>query len=178
MNTVEEHETCTYYLTVTTNYMLWDTTVTLERHMGPSQYKDRLSQVMGIPMLKIRRSRDRLIFNMVIPILVRRHLYIETCPRSISPKEHKLFQLVGMVFTNHVYFKCVSARKTDSSALAMELDVSCTNPLISYLMRTDICNHKADTLSRADCRFAPSQWEIALLCNDASHWLGASLESA
>ena len=24
----------------------------------------------------------------------------------------------------------------------------------------------------------PSQWETALLCNDISHWLGASLESA
>ena len=35
---------------------------------------------MGIPMLKIRRSRDRLIFNMAFPILVRRHLYIETPP--------------------------------------------------------------------------------------------------
>ena len=32
---------------------------------------------MGIPMLKIRRSWDCLIFNMEIPILVRRHLYIE-----------------------------------------------------------------------------------------------------
>ena len=31
---------------------------------------------------------------------------------------------------------------------------------------------------RADYRFAPSQWETALLCNDVSHWLGASLESA
>ena len=30
----------------------------------------------------------------------------------------------------------------------------------------------------ADSRFAPSQWETALLCNDVSHWLGASLESA
>ena len=30
---------------------------------------------------------------------------------------------------------------------------------------------------RADSRFAPSQWETALLCNDVSHWLGASLES-
>ena len=39
---------------------------------------------MGIPMLKIRRSRDRLIFNMGIPILVRRHLYIETAPRTLS----------------------------------------------------------------------------------------------
>ena len=31
---------------------------------------------------------------------------------------------------------------------------------------------------RGDHRFAPSQWETALLCNDVSHWLGASLESA
>ena len=33
-------------------------------------------------------------------------------------------------------------------------------------------------LVRADSRFAPSQWETALLCNDVSHWLGANLESA
>ena len=26
-------------------------------------------------------------------------------------------------------------------------------------------------------RFAPSQWETALLCNDVAHWLGANLES-
>ena len=31
---------------------------------------------------------------------------------------------------------------------------------------------------RADSTFAPSQWETALLCNDVSHWRGASLESA
>ena len=35
---------------------------------------------MGIPMLKIRRSRDRLILNMGIPILAR-HLHIEMAPR-------------------------------------------------------------------------------------------------
>ena len=28
----------------------------------------------------------------------------------------------------------------------------------------------------ADSRLAPSQWETALLCNDVSHWLSASLE--
>ena len=32
--------------------------------------------------------------------------------------------------------------------------------------------------SRADSRFVPSQWETALLWNDVSHWLGASLASA
>ena len=31
---------------------------------------------------------------------------------------------------------------------------------------------------RTDCRFAPSQWETALLCNYVSHSLGANLESA
>ena len=31
---------------------------------------------------------------------------------------------------------------------------------------------------RADSRFAPSQWEKALLCYDVSNWLGANLESA
>ena len=30
----------------------------------------------------------------------------------------------------------------------------------------------------ADFRFAPNQWETALFCNDVSHWMGASLESA
>ena len=31
---------------------------------------------------------------------------------------------------------------------------------------------------RADSRLAPIQWEMALFCNDVSHWLGANLESA
>ena len=33
-------------------------------------------------------------------------------------------------------------------------------------------------LYMADSRFAPSQWETALLCNDVSHLLGVNLESA
>ena len=31
---------------------------------------------------------------------------------------------------------------------------------------------------RADSRFAPSQWGMALFCNDIPHWLRANLESA
>ena len=34
------------------------------------------------------------------------------------------------------------------------------------------------TLLGADSRFAPSQWETALLRNDVSHWLGANQEPA
>ena len=37
---------------------------------------------MGIPMLKIRWSWDRLIFNIGIPVPLRQHLYIETTPWS------------------------------------------------------------------------------------------------
>ena len=32
--------------------------------------------------------------------------------------------------------------------------------------------------NRAESRFVPSQWEMALLCNDISHWLGTNLVSA
>ena len=34
------------------------------------------------------------------------------------------------------------------------------------------------TITKADSRFAPSQWEVVSLCNDVSHWLGTNLESA
>ena len=42
------------------------------------------------------------------------------------------------------------------------------------------CHIVCDTLLylRAESRFAPSQWETVLLCNDVYHWLGANLESA
>ena len=33
-------------------------------------------------------------------------------------------------------------------------------------------------ICRADSRFGPSQWEMAIRCNDVSHWLAASLGSA
>ena len=41
-----------------------------------SQYKTIFPRY-GDPMIKIRRSQDRLIFNMGFPILARWHLYIE-----------------------------------------------------------------------------------------------------
>ena len=56
-----------------------------------------------IPMLKIRRSWDRLIFNMGISILVRRHFYIETVPWEFALCWNVLFSLfenVGNRFKN------------------------------------------------------------------------------
>ena len=59
------------------------------REPGPRLNIKAVFPNMAIPMLKVRGSRDRLILNMVIPILVRRHLYIETAPRTLSQyKDH------------------------------------------------------------------------------------------
>ena len=46
---------------------------------------------MGIPMIKIRPSRDCIIFNMTIPMLVRRHLYIETARRWSFHQIRRIF---------------------------------------------------------------------------------------
>ena len=40
------------------------------------------------------------------------------------------------------------------------------------------CCHMGFYNIRAGSRFALSQWETALFCNDVSHWLSVSLESA
>ena len=51
--------------------------------------------------------------------------------------------------------------------------------LLSYVARTTAgCAKKHLACFRADSRFAPSQWETALLCIAVSHWLGANLSSA
>ena len=47
---------------------------------GPASIQRPSFPGLGIPVLKIRRSWDRLIFNMGIPILVRGYLYINTAP--------------------------------------------------------------------------------------------------
>ena len=46
---------------------------------APPQYRDGLFSY-GIPIKKVRRSTDHLIFIMRISILIRHHLYIETSP--------------------------------------------------------------------------------------------------
>ena len=82
-----------------------------------------------------------------------------------------------------------------SIADALEFHLSCTNALMlcpgtvwmSSLGpaanaqshdNTCACSIAILVYLRADSRFVPSQWEMALLCNVVSHWLGASLESA
>ena len=49
-------------------------------------------------MLKIRRSWDHLIFNMGIPILVRRYLYIETGPKYIWKVQYNKCRITHIWF--------------------------------------------------------------------------------
>ena len=60
----------------------------------------------------------------------------------------------------------------ETSFLRMSLEMG------GLLETVEISRNQAIYMFRADSRFVPSQWEMALLCNDVSHWLGASLELA
>ena len=57
-------------------------------------------------MLKIRRSPDRLIFNMEMPILVRQHLYIDTAPGLSTIKVNPL----GPGRSGHSHFECLTLK--------------------------------------------------------------------
>ena len=63
------------------------TRLTCHRPTGPRLNVKTVFPMYGIPMSKIRRSWDRLIFNMGILILARRHLYIET-PSGLGQRPH------------------------------------------------------------------------------------------
>ena len=47
-------------------------------------------------------------------------------------------------------------------------------PYCQYWKCSSINWTKFQYMHRADSRFAHSQWEMLLLCNDVSHWLGAN----
>ena len=69
----------------------------MSRHAdSDSILRYRLTRI-GIPLLKIRRSRDRLISNMGIPIPGKDSLYTETGPRSIL-NESQAGRLQGATF--------------------------------------------------------------------------------
>ena len=73
--------------------------------------------------------------------------------------------------------------RVDKGSLQIPIRLCCMVPqggLLppSYTDSTLVAHWKHQRYLRADSRFASSQWETALLCNDVSHWLGTSLESA
>ena len=88
-------------------------------------------------MLRIRRLQDCLIFNMGIPIPVRRHLCIDTPPlvaivgtTGLVPS-HDIKSLQLILRSDTVDFGGLVQERFNSSALAMELRLSCTDLSIS-----------------------------------------------
>ena len=83
---------------------------------------------MGISMLKIRRSHDRLSLNMGIPILVRQHLYIETAPMWFVCKWRVIpeaITLTGNLFLSH------PGSLASKDQCYFILQVQCTRPPIT-----------------------------------------------
>ena len=62
---------------------------------------------IGNPIMEIRRSYDRLISTMGFPILVRRHLYIESGSRSSAEVISALYNADDLVFID----KCISRHR-------------------------------------------------------------------
>ena len=81
-------------------------------------------------MLKIRRSWDRLIFNMGMPILVRRHLYNETAPRL--PLWHgNTFRITAIWYGNSMATDVFPSQK----ARMLSFVVFLKNPIFDELRR-------------------------------------------
>ena len=79
-----------------------------------------------------------------------RHVHLFPC--------HVVWNFMSYQWVTIVQGRC------NSSALALELHLSCTNPSIS-----NRC------IIRADSMLAPNQWETSLQSNVASHWQAANL---
>ena len=103
-----------------------------------------------------------------------------------------LAQLGAGTSAGKVVTKCVSyiyglvQERHNASALAFHSQTDVKRDKVLYLLRLIISVYRSvhwynklpcSWIATADSRFAPSQWETALLCNDVSHGLGANLES-
>ena len=96
---------------------------------APSQYKYGLSRVWRFPCWRLDGRWDRFIFNMGIPILVRRYLYIETAPRIVKLTSFSLIiRRVNITPACRLDIGGLMAERRNTCALAVGLRLSCTNP--------------------------------------------------
>ena len=76
------------------------------------------------------------------------------------------------------YTEMCSMTSHGNIGLGNGLDPSATKSLPEPMLTKSLIHYCVTQDNWADYKFAPSQWETVLLCNDVSHWLGASLQSA
>ena len=86
-------------------HMLFAVTDIFRTRLGAVSMKRCLTN-MGIPMLKISRYRDRLIFNMRIPIPGKDGLYIETGPWSSheNTRGHDHIEVIFCQVINYIFY--------------------------------------------------------------------------
>ena len=86
---------------------------------------------MGIPVLKIRQSQDRIIFNMGIPTLVRRHFHIKKAPwlRVLWRQCDDNVRIMCI----HIYYKLFSISKNNDAMCPLHLSKS---PLFGFAIWT------------------------------------------
>ena len=100
------------------------------------------------------------------------------------------FLITGPLYGESISHRWISLTKANDMKLEQPVEQTVNLLVTWYAMALmwrhcdDYCNGPQlyDSLvttwsNRVDSSFAPCQWETALLCNDVSHWLGASLES-
>ena len=110
-----------------------------------------------------------------------RSLHLSTCfhseenylsNRSISSVMHLNHKAV-----RHNYFLCICLCPVQHTTIWLN---SCRSEHVCVYQGTRsvlVWGILLEPILRADSRFAPNQWEMALQNNDVSHWLGANLES-
>ena len=94
-------------------------------------------------VFKIRRSWDRLIFNMGIPILVRLHLFIATSPRLLED------------FPNYVFFYS-TIRRRNSKSRPLEWTLQLPILYIQYILWNVRCLFGVVLFKWSHCRPPPS----------------------
>ena len=87
------------------------------------------------------------------------------------------FVLILLRFLSAVFWEKSQAECEDS--VHPRSDTRCVpSQWETAVLCNDVSHWLRASLELVDSRFAPNQWEMALVCNDVSHWLGANLESA
>ena len=125
-------------------------------HLQPDELRQRLQMAPRLGMDGIKRSPGRPRKNPDAPL----DLIKPKGKRGRKPGQSESLQQNKLITP-----KCTFTI-SHNTLIRTEINISLLNVVF-----WDV-GHKVDS------RFAPSQWETALLCNDVPLWLGASLDSA
>ena len=107
------------------------------------------------------------------------HFYAVTEIEGLSCRLWWMWEWRNLLTSTHVGYRCVIRAVASGASLKFGVQgASATNWFSRVNDARDNGIRLYTVSTRADSRSGPSQWEMALLCNDIFHWLGTNLESA